>query len=35
VLDAAIAHPDRTPDSSILRPFQQRVLAIATACTAK
>jgi len=32
VLDAAIAHPDRAPDSSILRPFQQRVLAIATAC---
>ena len=32
VLDAAIAHPDRTPESSILRPFQQRVLAIATAC---
>jgi hypothetical protein len=32
VLDAATAHPNRTPDSSILRPFQQRLLAIATAC---
>jgi hypothetical protein len=32
VLDAAADRPDRTPDASILDPFQRRVVAIASAC---
>jgi hypothetical protein len=35
VLDAAVANPNATPDSSVLGPFQQSVLAIAAKCAAK
>lgn len=35
VLDAAVADPSGTPDSSLLTPFQQRLPAIAAMCAAR
>lgn len=35
ILDAAVADPNATPESSVFEPFRQSVLAIAAECAAK